>query len=100
LSLGAVVRNVRVLRPRLGSNSLFSLPLGEQTFEWTVWLSEDALWDRFKTMGHVAQLDEAGLKDTRAVFDDAMKCDDVVKNDKGEVEMPGLTLVVWTSGIP
>ncbi|KAF2733736.1 S-adenosyl-L-methionine-dependent methyltransferase [Polyplosphaeria fusca] len=83
-----------------GTNSLFSLPLGEKTEEWSIYMSEDALWSRFKTMGHVAQLDVEGLAETRRVFEGAMKGDGVVRNERGEVEVKGVTVMAWTGKIP
>ena len=39
-----------------GANPLFSLPLGEHSIKWTVWLSKDAVWERFRTISHIANL--------------------------------------------
>lgn len=38
------------------ADPLFSLPLGEETETWMVWLSKDALWERFHTLSHIAIL--------------------------------------------
>jgi SAM-dependent methyltransferase len=43
---------------------LFSLPLGEESTEWTVWLSKEAVWDRFSTLSQIAVL-EGQEKDVR-----------------------------------
>jgi hypothetical protein len=40
-----------------GTNSLFSLPLGEDEVKWTVWLEKEALWKRLRTLSHVALLE-------------------------------------------
>jgi len=39
------------------TNSLFSLPLGEDKVKWTVWLDKEALWKRLRTLSHVAVLE-------------------------------------------
>jgi ubiquinone/menaquinone biosynthesis C-methylase UbiE len=44
------------------TNSLFSLPLGEQQVKWTVWLEKEALWRRFSTLSHVAVLEGEKLE--------------------------------------
>lgn len=36
---------------------LFSMPLGENREEWTVWLGREAVWDRYRTLGQVAMLE-------------------------------------------
>ena len=43
------------------TNSLFSLPLGEDKVKWTVWLDKEALWKRLRTLSHVAVLEEERL---------------------------------------
>lgn len=44
------------------NNSLFSLPLGEDTVKWTVWLEKEALWKRLRTLSHVAVLEGKNLE--------------------------------------
>jgi hypothetical protein len=44
------------------SNSLFSLPLGEDNVKWTVWLDKEALWKRLRTLSHVAVLEGEKLE--------------------------------------
>ena len=39
------------------ANPLFSLPLGEHEEKWTVWLSKEAVWDRFNTLSQIAVLE-------------------------------------------
>jgi hypothetical protein len=43
------------------ANPLFSLPLGEDHIEWTVWLSRKSIWQRFRTLGQVAVLEGDAL---------------------------------------
>ena len=39
------------------ANPLFSLPIGEETFKFTHWLSRDAIWERYRTMSQFTVLD-------------------------------------------
>lgn len=79
-----------------GKQSLFSVPLGEDSVEWTHWLSEEALWRRINTLSHVALLEGRDKEDGEKVFREAMGMDDVVRNEAGEVECHGRTYIAWT----
>ncbi|PSN65577.1 methyltransferase [Corynespora cassiicola Philippines] len=83
-----------------GTNSLFSLPLGEEKVKWSVWLEKEALWSRLRTLGHVAVLEGEQLEATRRVFESALSGDDVERNAKGEILVQGTTVLAWTSKIP
>lgn len=88
---------LQVLRDTLVNDlPKFSLPLGEGSVKWTVWLSEDALWARINTLSQVAVLEgekrEAGIR----TFKEAMQGDDVERNEKGEVALHGVTYFAWT----
>ena len=39
-----------------GAEPLFSLPLGEHAVKWSVWMSKEAVWSRFSTISHIANL--------------------------------------------
>lgn len=39
------------------TSTLFSLPLGEETFEFTYWMSKEAVWQRYSTLSQIAVLD-------------------------------------------
>lgn len=41
---------------------LFSMPLGENDEEWTVWLSRERVWERYRTLGQVAVLEGEALE--------------------------------------
>jgi hypothetical protein len=43
------------------ADPLFSLPLGEDQIKWTVWLSEENLWKRFRTLSQLAVLEGHAL---------------------------------------
>ena len=77
----------------------FSLPLGEETEEWTVWLTEQALWERYSTLSQIAVLEGEELKNTKETFTKALKDESVEKNDKGEIALHGVTYAVWTSRV-
>lgn len=49
------------------ADPLFSLPLGEDQIKWTVWLSRDGVWKRFRTLSQVAMLEGEELE-VRALF--------------------------------
>jgi hypothetical protein len=80
------------------STPLFSLPLAEETESWSVWLSEERLWQRFSTLSHIAVLEGEELKRVKGIFDDAVK--EVRRNEKAEIEVHGMTVCVWTTKIP
>ncbi|KAI1336869.1 S-adenosyl-L-methionine-dependent methyltransferase [Xylariaceae sp. FL0016] len=74
----------------------FSLPLGEDTTKWTVWLTQDALWSRFATMSQIAVLKGQEREDAEKLFNETMNGADVEKNEKGEIAVHGVTYFVWT----
>ena len=39
------------------ADPLFSLPLGEESEKFVVWLDKDAIWERFHTISHIAVLE-------------------------------------------
>lgn len=44
------------------TNPLFSLPLGEESVDFTTWLSEQAIWERYRTLSQLAVLGEKELE--------------------------------------
>jgi hypothetical protein len=77
----------------------FSLPLGEDSIRWTVWLTEDALWDRFATLSQVAVLQGEEKEAARRMLKETLQMEDVERNDKGEVALHGATYFAWTSKV-
>lgn len=77
----------------------FSLPLGEDSVKWTVWLSEDALWARINTLSQITVLKGDERENAIKVFKDALAGDDVERNDKGEIAAHGVTYFAWTDRI-
>lgn len=83
-----------------GTNSLFSLPLGEERVEWSVWLGKEGLWKRVRTLSHFAGLEGKALEEARLFFDNALEGPDVERDGEGKIKVDGITLMVWTSKIP
>ncbi|KAI0818024.1 S-adenosyl-L-methionine-dependent methyltransferase [Xylaria sp. FL0064] len=74
----------------------FSLPLGENSVKWTMWLSEEALWARINTLSQIAVLKGEAREAAVEVFKDTLKGDDVERNEKGEIAAHGVTYFAWT----
>lgn len=88
---------IQALRDTITNNlPRFSVPLGQDSVEWAHWLSEDALWKRINTLSHVAMLEGDDKATAERIFREAMGMDDVVRNEKGEVECHGRTYFAWT----
>ncbi|KAF1355379.1 S-adenosyl-L-methionine-dependent methyltransferase [Delphinella strobiligena] len=82
------------------ANPLFALPLGEHVHEWQIWLSKEAVWDRFNTLSQIAILEGEERERVYKIYSDAINAPDVETNDKGEVAIHGRTFSVWTTKIP
>jgi hypothetical protein len=77
----------------------FSLPLGEETVKWTVWLSDDAVWERYTTLSQIANLDVGRKKEIELRVREALKESSTERNEKGEVAVHGVTYLAWTARI-
>jgi len=77
----------------------FSLPLGEAKVPFEVWLSEDALWSRLRTLSQIAVLCPEDLAKAENTAREILKGEDVERNDKGEVKLHGDTYFAWTDRI-
>ncbi|KAH6648551.1 methyltransferase [Truncatella angustata] len=77
----------------------FSLPIGEDSVRWTVWLSEDALWSRINTLSQIAVLKDQDRENAIKTFKAALGGDDVERNEKGEIAAHGVTYFAWTDRI-
>lgn len=47
---------------------LFSMPLGCNEEAWTVWLSREKVWERYRTLGQVAVLEGGELEVSNFFF--------------------------------
>lgn len=77
----------------------FSLPLGEETVQWTVWMSEEAIWGRYTTLSQIANLDENEREEVRKKVFIVLKDGDTERNDKGEIALHGVTYLCFTSRV-
>uniref|UniRef100_A0A0D2X9N2 Methyltransferase domain-containing protein n=1 Tax=Fusarium oxysporum (strain Fo5176) TaxID=660025 RepID=A0A0D2X9N2_FUSOF len=75
----------------------FSTPIETEKITWSIWLTPDALWDRFDTLSwnKLRQGEERRL--FREKFDKIIKEGDATFNENGQVELHGCTFFVWTS---
>jgi len=78
---------------------MFSLPLGEETIPFTVWLTEDAVWERYLTISYIANSKGEERERLKTATFDAMKGDSVERNANGELALHGNTYLCWTSRI-
>lgn len=78
---------------------LFTTPIGDDKTEWTIWLGLEALWDRVRTLSHIAMLQGEERDRFRAAFDKIVKEGDGRWNEKGEVATHGATTFSWTSRV-
>ena len=46
----------------LTAESLFSLPIGEDSVRWSIWLGRDDIWRRFHTLSQIANLEGQQLE--------------------------------------
>lgn len=76
---------------------LFSVPIGEEKVPFTVWLTEEAVWNRLRTLSQVAVLEGERAAAFKAKFDEILKGETVERNEKGEVALHGVTFFAWTS---
>ncbi len=77
----------------------FSLPLGDEIVKWTVWLTEEGVWERYLTLSQIAVLKGVEREKVRRKVLEALKGDDVERNENGQVALHGVTYFAWTSRI-
>ncbi|KAI1414729.1 S-adenosyl-L-methionine-dependent methyltransferase [Hypoxylon sp. FL1857] len=77
----------------------FSLPLGEDSVKWTVWLSEEALSLRLNTLSQIALLKGEKREALNKLLEEILQGDDVERNEKGEIAVHGVTYFIWTDRI-
>ena len=103
------------------ADPLFSLPLGEDSVKFTDWVSKEGIWERYRTISHIAVLEGEQMEVSRVLSVDkfwldgrlmvptqtvkrkvfeAMEEDDVEMNEKGEVALHGQTVFYWTTAVP
>ncbi|KAI9641145.1 hypothetical protein NHQ30_010575 [Ciborinia camelliae] len=77
----------------------FSLPLGEDHVLWTVWLSDEAIWNRFETLSEISVLEPEKKEQVKQKLLGSLKGMDAERNEKGEVALHGKTYFFWTSRV-
>jgi hypothetical protein len=78
----------------------FSLPIGEETVEWVVYLSDEAVWDRYTTLSQISNLQGSDkFEEVRKEVFDSLREDGVERNAAGEVAVHGRTYMAWTSRV-
>ena len=82
------------------ADPLFSMPLGEGTVPFEVWLSKENVWKRYRTISHIAVLEGEKLERTRKAFFEALNASDVQTDEQGRVAVHGRTVFAWTTRIP
>lgn len=82
------------------STPLFGLPVGEQTFEFSRWLSKDDVWKTFQTYSQVVNLPSDRLAQVEKIFWDAVNSPETEIDDQGRIAVHGKTVVAWASSIP
>lgn len=82
------------------STPIFGLPVGEQTFDFSRWLSKDDVWNTFRTYSQVANLSSDRSAEVEKTFWNAINSTQTETDDQGRVAVHGKTVIAWTSSIP
>jgi hypothetical protein len=82
------------------ADPLFGLPLGENSVEFTAWLSKEDLWGRLRTLSQLAILEGEELERVRKVFEGALESEGTEVDEQGRYAIHGRTVFYWTSKIP
>jgi hypothetical protein len=78
----------------------FSLPLGEESVEWVIYLSDEAIWSRYSTLSQISNLKGSErFEEVRKEVFDSLKEEGVERNAAGEVAVHGRTFMAWTSRV-
>jgi len=79
---------------------LFGLPIGQDSVDFSIWLSKENIWKRYSTISHIAILEGEERKRTKEIFFDALNRQDTETDEQGRVEVHGRTIFAWTPKIP
>ncbi|KAL9606690.1 MAG: hypothetical protein Q9179_000130 [Wetmoreana sp. 5 TL-2023] len=82
------------------ADPLFSLPLGEDSVEFTCWMRPEAIWNRYRSLSQIAVLEGEELASVKEKVFAAMGAPDAEKNRDGELPLHGRTVYAWTSSVP
>ncbi|KAH8803484.1 methyltransferase [Xylogone sp. PMI_703] len=79
---------------------LFKHPLQEnRDTKWTKYLSDEAIWKRLATVSAIQNLTSEKRDEVKRLVFDALKGDEVERNENGEVVLHGLTYFAWTQKV-
>jgi hypothetical protein len=79
---------------------LFTLPLGEDSVEFTTWLTKEEIWSRLRTLSQLAVLEGEELNKARRAFEESLNSEGTEVDEQGRVAVHGRTVFFWTSRIP
>ncbi|KAK5951727.1 hypothetical protein OHC33_007406 [Knufia fluminis] len=82
------------------ADTLFGLPIGEESFEFVRWLPKEDVWKTFNTYSQVANLDSDRLSKAEKTFWEAIDSSETEVDEQGRVAVHGKTVIAWTSSIP
>lgn len=63
----------------------------EKPFRWTVWLGDEALYLRLRTLSQVAMLEGEAAEKFRERLDEILASSEVQRDDEGRVPVSGVT---------
>jgi hypothetical protein len=75
----------------------FSLPLGEEDIKWTVFLTDEGVWDRYSTLSQIANQEAEKKEEIKKAVLAALADESTERNERGDVAVHGVTHLVWTS---
>ncbi|QKX63968.1 uncharacterized protein TRUGW13939_11141 [Talaromyces rugulosus] len=79
--------------------TFFEQPVEEKDVPFTYYADVDALWGRLRTYSQFTNLEGEELQALREKFDAALSCDNVPRNEAGDVAVHGRTHYVWAKAI-
>lgn len=100
------------------ADPLFSLPIGEDFVKFSIWLSRDAIWERYQTLSQISNLEaeqrevinlkvldlvvgaDLEEQDIKTKVMEATEKSDAERNDRGELALHGRTVFCWTNAVP
>ncbi|KAK2797012.1 hypothetical protein FQN51_008873 [Onygenales sp. PD_10] len=78
---------------------LFAWPIGEGRVPFKRELTKQAIWDRYYTLSHIANLQGEELKSIKQQVFDALENDKEATNSTGELALNGVTYFAWMEAI-
>ncbi|KAL8713478.1 MAG: hypothetical protein Q9220_002340 [cf. Caloplaca sp. 1 TL-2023] len=82
------------------ADPLFSLPIGEDSVDFTHWMHPEAIWERYRSLSQIAVLEGDELGRVKEAVFAAMNAPDVEKASNGKLALHGRTVYAWASSVP